>query len=147
MRFPGRFGWTLVVGRAAAVATLSGVLVVGVTGCGFIGAHDSSTHGADSAATASPGPGGEQQITVTGNQQMSFTPNVIKAHTGKLKITLKVTGTTPHDLKVTKLHVNTGMVRKGKPVSIEVTLSHTGQYDFVCTYHRKQGMTGVIKVS
>jgi plastocyanin len=84
---------------------------------------------------------------VTGDERMRFKPNVIKAHKGRLRITLVTTGATPHDLQVTKLNATTGMVQKGKPGTVEVDLSSAGRYDFVCTYHEKQGMTGVIEVS
>lgn len=128
-------------------AALAAVLLFGVSGCGFIGAHNTSTHGADRTATARTVADGVQTITVIGNERMRFVPNVIKAHTGRLRIVLKVTGNTPHNLQVTRLHANTGMVQKGKPGSVTVDLSRPGRYDFVCTYHVKEGMTGVIEVS
>lgn len=133
---------------AIPAAVLGAVLAAG--GCGFAGAHGSGVHGASSAgdrvgtATTS---GGVQHITVKGDENMQFTPNVIKAHPGTLKITLVTTGATPHDLQVTKLHATTGMVKKGKPGHVTVDLSSPGRYDFVCTYHTRQHMTGVIKVS
>jgi plastocyanin len=126
---------------------LAAVLVVGASGCGFIGAHDTSTHGVDRTGTARTIADGTQTITVVGNERMTFVPNVIKAHTGRLRIVLKVTGNTPHNLQVSRLHANTGMVEKGKPGSVTVDLRRPGRYDFVCTYHVKEGMTGVIDVS
>ncbi|BCJ32498.1 hypothetical protein Athai_00010 [Actinocatenispora thailandica] len=131
------------------VALLGAVLTAG--GCGFAGAHGSGVHGGSSAGdrvgTATAGSGGVQHITVKGDENMQFTPNVIKAHPGKLEIRLVTTGATPHDLEVTKLHATTGMVKKGKPGEVEVDLSSAGRYDFVCTYHTRQHMTGVIEVS
>lgn len=140
----------LLRGRSVRAGTVrvvaAGVMAVGLAGCGFIGAHDTNTHGPDRTGTAHGAPDA-QRITVVGDAQMSFTPNVIKAHTGTLTITLKVTGDTPHDLAIRKLHADTGMVEKGKPGSVTVDLSRPGRYDFVCTYHEKEGMTGVLKVS
>jgi len=129
----------LAVGAVAASVLLAG--------CGFIGASNVDTHGPDTVGTASAGTGGVQTITVLGNERMMFNPNVIKARVGKLAITLKVTGDTPHNLEIPSLHAGTGMVRKGSPGTIEVTLAKPGHYDFVCTYHQKHGMTGVIQVS
>lgn len=126
---------------------LAAVLVVAVSGCGFIGAHDTSTHGPDRTGTAHTVADGTQTITVIGNERMRFVPNVIKAHTGRLRIVLKVTGSTPHNLQVSRLHATTGMVEKGKTGSVTVDLRRPGRYDFVCTYHVKEGMTGVIEVS
>ncbi|MGA8114917.1 MAG: cupredoxin domain-containing protein [Actinocatenispora sp.] len=129
------------------MAALLGTLGVTLTGCGFLGAHDASTHGPDSTGTAHAGPDGGQTIRVVGNERMQFVPNVIKAHTGRLRIVLAVTGATPHNLKVPTKHASTGMVQKGKTDSVEVDLSRPGRYDFLCTYHEQHGMTGVIEVS
>lgn len=126
---------------------LAAVLVAGVSGCGFIGAHNPSTHSSDQTGTARTLADGVQTITVIGNERMRFVPDVIKARTGRLRIVLKTTGNTPHNLQVTRLHANTGMVQKGKPGSVTVDLRRPGRYDFVCTYHVKEGMTGVIEVS
>lgn len=142
---PGRRRRVSSVRRLAAVAAAGAVLAS--AGCGFVGQHDASTHGPDTTGTAKTGAGGVQTITVTGDERMRFTPNVIKAHTGKLRITLKTTGQTPHDLQIDKFHATTGMVMKGRSASVEVEISAPGRYDFVCTYHVKQGMTGVIEVS
>ncbi len=126
---------------------MTGALVPALTGCGWFGAHDMSTHGPDTVSTASPGPGGVQVVQVTGDERMRFSPNVVRAHRGRLRIVLSVTGETPHDLAVPKLDATTGMVQKGRSGSVEVDLRHSGRYEFVCTYHEQHGMTGVIEVS
>ena len=95
--------------------------------------------------TAAPGTDGVQTITVTGNDQMRFSPAVIKAKPGKLRITLRTTGSTPHDLEVEPSKINTGLVGKGQEKSIDVTLA-AGRYDFICTFHVTSNMVGVIDV-
>jgi plastocyanin len=132
--------------RIVTVTALAGTLGLASAGCGWLGAGD-STHGPDVVATASAGPGGSQVVRIKGDEQMRFAPNVIMAHPGRLRIELTVTGATPHNLEVPKLHASTGMVEEGKSASVEVDLPSKGRYDFVCTYHEKHGMTGVIEVS
>jgi plastocyanin len=133
--------------RAAAGVACLALSAGMLTGCGWVAAGDTSSHGSDTVATASPGAGDVQEITVTAGERMRFDPNVIVAHTGKLKITLRVTGATPHDLEVPSLNASTGQVDQDKSGSIEVTLTRSGRVDFVCTYHEKHGMTGYITVS
>lgn len=132
------------LGAAVLVAVLGSVTLAG---CGWVGAGDQKKQGSESVGTATAGPDGVQTITVTGNERMRFSPNVIKAHPGRLKITLKTTGPTPHDLTIRKFQATTGMVQQGGQGSVEVNLPAKGSYDFVCTYHEKLGMTGQIRVS
>lgn len=132
------------VGSAVSFACLA--LCAGLlTGCGWIAAGNTSSHGKDTVATASPGD--VQTITVTAGERMRFDPNVISAHRGKLRITLKVTGPTPHDLEIPSLNASTGQVDQDKTGTVEVTLTTTGRIDFDCSYHVKHGMTGYITVS
>lgn len=125
----------------ACLALSAGAL----TGCGWIQAGNTSSHGKDTVATASPGD--VQTITVTAGERMRFAPNVIHASTGRLRITLKVTGPTPHDLEIPSLNASTGQVTQDRSGTIEVTLARPGRVDFDCSYHVKHGMTGYITVS
>lgn len=135
--------------RARIVAALAGLALSAglLTGCGWVAAGNTSSHGKNTMGTASPGDGGVQTITVTAGESMAFDPNVIAAHPGKLKITLKVTGATPHDLEIPSLNASTGQVVQDKTGTIEVTLARPGRVDFDCSYHVKHGMTGYITVT
>jgi plastocyanin len=135
--------------RARTAAGLVGLALSAgmLTGCGWVEAGNMSSHGKDAVATASPGDGGVQTVTVTAGEQMTFSPNVIAAHPGKLEITLKVTGPTPHDLEIPSLNASTGQVDQDKTGTIDVTLTKAGRVDFDCSYHVKHGMTGYIAVS
>lgn len=133
--------------RAAVGLTCLALCAGLLTGCGWIAAGNTSSHGRDAVATASPGTGGVQTITVTAGERMRFDPNVISAHPGKLEIILKVTGPTPHDLEIPSLNASTGQVDQDKTGTIEVTLSKAGRVDFDCSYHVKHGMTGYLTVS
>lgn len=100
-----------------------------------------------STGTAQAGADGVQTITVTGDAQFRFHPSTIKAKPGKLKITLKTEGGTPHDLEVEATKANTGVVSGGEQKSVTVELDKPGTYKFVCTLHESSGMTGQIVVS
>ena len=73
-------------------------------------------------------------------------PAVIAAERGKLRITLRTTGGTPHDLEVRPAKINTGLLVPVQQHGIESTLTN-GRYDFVCTFHETSNMVGVIDVS
>lgn len=99
------------------------------------------------SVVAKEGPHGLQTATVTGNAQFRFQPSTIKAKPGRLRITLVITGGTPHDLEVEPMHANTGLVSTGQRKSVTVRLNHPGTYRFLCTLHSNLGMTGKIVVS
>lgn len=142
--------------RIGVTAVLAAVLAgAALTGCGWAQADGPPRPKASAkpAAVASTGADGVQTVTLTAGEDMAFSPNVIKAKTGKLRITLNVTGTTPHNLqltassKVPQPAPSTGMVQQGHAGTVLVNLPSAGRYDFVCTYHTNQGMTGYIQVS
>jgi plastocyanin len=144
--------WVDAVGRYCGfVPRLSaGLLVIGLLASILTGCSDTEP-GSDPAsentiATAKPGHGGVQEVLVTGDEHMRFTPAVIQAKPGMLRITLKNSAGTPHDLEVRPLNANTGIVQKGEQKSIEVRLDR-GSYDFVCTFHTASNMVGTITVA
>ncbi|MFG1920445.1 cupredoxin domain-containing protein [Cryptosporangium sp. NPDC048952] len=131
------------VGVPVISAALS-VLVVGA--CSNGGPGGDANEVPTTMATATAGADGVQTVTVTGDDQLRYEPSVIKAKPGKLRITLRTIGGTPHDLEVRPAKINTGLVSKDQERSVEVTLSR-GRYDFVCTFHLTSNMVGVIDVS
>jgi plastocyanin len=98
-------------------------------------------------ATASAGPDGVQHITVVGTEQFRFRPALIHAHPGRLTITLRTQGSTPHDLQLAAGGASTGPVTAGQPRSVTVTLPRPGTYGFICTFHTRLDMVGKIVVS
>jgi plastocyanin len=125
------------------LSVLSAVLLA--SGCSS-DARDIAAPAPSTTGTAVAGGDGVQTITVTGDDQMRFQPSVIKAKPGKLRITLRTIGGTPHDLQVQPSKINTGLVAKGQERSLDVTLA-SGRYDFICTFHVTSNMVGVIDVS
>ncbi|GAA0263858.1 hypothetical protein GCM10009539_57510 [Cryptosporangium japonicum] len=126
------------------IAAALSVLVVG--SCSNGGPGGEAQESPTTMASATAGADGIQTITVTGDDQLRYEPSVIRAKPGKLRITLRTIGGTPHDLEVRPAKINTGLVSKDQERSIEVTLSR-GRYDFVCTFHLTSNMVGVIDVS
>jgi plastocyanin len=100
------------------------------------------------AVAASPADAsGVQHVTVTGDDQFRYSPAVIDAKVGTLQVTLKTSGSTPHDLEIEPFKANTGPVGKGEARSVTVTFSSPGSYRFVCTFHVALNMVGTIKVT
>lgn len=97
-------------------------------------------------ATATVGPDGVQEVTVTGNERFRFVPSTIKAHPGALRIVLMNSGTTPHDLAVEGTGQGTGLVAGGERAQITVNLK-PGRYRFVCTLHIRLHMMGTIIIA
>jgi plastocyanin len=132
--------------RRRALFVLPALLALLLAGACTSDAKDITKPQPTTMGTAAAGTDGVQAITVTGDSQMRFSPSVIKAKPGKLRITLRTIGGTPHDLEVEPSKINTGLVAEGQPKSIVVTLA-SGRYDFICTFHVRSNMVGVIDVS
>ncbi|MEP6695820.1 MAG: cupredoxin domain-containing protein [Pseudonocardiales bacterium] len=91
---------------------------------------------------------GVQEITVSGSEQLRFTPSRVRAHPGVLRIILVNTGTTPHDLEVLGPGAGqtTGLIPGGGQGRVTVTLT-PGVHTFECTLHVRVHMTGTIVVA
>ena len=132
---------------AVALPVISAALSVLVVGaCSNGGPGGEASESPTTMASATTGSDGVQTVMITGDDQLRYEPSVIKAKAGKLRITLRTIGGTPHDLEVRPAKINTGLVSHDQERSIEVTLSR-GRYDFVCTFHLTSNMVGVIDVS
>ena len=102
-------------------------------------------HTGDVQVTASAG--GVQAVTIDGGDNMRFDPSTFHVHPGKVKVTLDVTGTTPHELSFTKsITAAIPLTMHGQRASIEFTVTKPGRYPFVCQLHEREGMTGTMIV-
>lgn len=102
--------------------------------------------------TVTPGPDGVQSVVIDANDEFRFIPDTVRVHVGKVRITLKNVGTTPHDLTFTTLTDGAGKVavpltRGGTERSVEFTVNTPGSYRFVCTLHEALNQTGTLIVS
>ncbi len=91
---------------------------------------------------------GVQQITLTVDSGFRFNPSTITVHQGTVKVTLVHKGTgAPHDFSVTGFPAdNVPLARGGVTTSATFTTPSPGSYQFVCTIHVAQGMTGTLVV-
>jgi plastocyanin len=102
--------------------------------------------------TVTPGPDGVQSVQVDANPQYRFVPATIRVATGRVRITLRVAGATPHNLTFTSLvdagrRVAVPTLSGGVQQSIDFRVSTPGQYRFVCTIHENLGQTGTLIVT
>jgi plastocyanin len=126
--------------RVMAVAAVLGGLTL--AGCGSGGAGTSSQAGSSRPAS--------QRVTIVGNSSLRFAPMTVHLHTGTVRVTLKDSGSYPHNIVIPSLHMTSSTVTGdpgGTQASFTVTFSHPGKYQFHCQYHGSAGMTGVFVVS
>jgi plastocyanin len=100
-------------------------------------------------AHAQPDASGVQQITVAAGDDNRFSPAIIDATVGKIRLTLKHTGTgAPHTLYGAAVPgMRVPLVRAGESQTIQFTASQPGRYGFICTIHQAQGQTGTLVVA
>jgi plastocyanin len=147
---PGTVEWMNAAGGvrrvgAAAVLVAAGIAAL-VTGCSNRNAPQAGEpHSGNVRVTA--GAGGVQAITLSGGDNLRFNPSTFHVHPGKVKITLRDSGTTPHEFSFTgKLHLAIPMTMHGQSNSIQFTVHTPGRYPFVCDLHVRENMTGTMIV-
>ena len=90
------------------------------------------------------------RVTVQAGDDFRFEPTKIRAHVGKLRITLTNSGSYPHNISFPGLHRTSSTVSANpgqQKTSITVTFAHPGTYEFLCTFHSSAGMKGQVTVS
>jgi plastocyanin len=96
------------------------------------------------------GAGGVPQVTIHATDSFRFTPEVVHAHVGRLRIVLLGDGAYPHNISFPALHATSDTV-SGNPgeqrTSYTVSFNRPGTYEFVCTFHSSAGMKGRVVVS
>lgn len=99
------------------------------------------------SATAST-ENGVQQVTLVVNDNFRFDPSTITVHQGTVKVTLVHKGKgAPHDFSVNNVPADhVPLVSAGQTISSTFTTPSPGTYQFVCTLHVAQGMTGTLVV-
>jgi plastocyanin len=128
----------------ALVAAIA-VLTVLVAGCASSAARPQTLDTPAPPIAATVGPGGVQAATIDGTNGLIFSPNVVRARVGTIKVTLRVTGSTPHTLTFAGLHLDTGYVAGGTSATLTIKVTKPGAYPFTCDYH--PFMTGTLQVS
>jgi plastocyanin len=105
------------------------------------------------SVTAVPGADGVQAVTISdaGAGQFRFVPDTVAAGPGRIRITFRNTGSTPHNLTFADLvdagkRVALPTIRGGAEESVEFSVASPGRYRFVCTIHEALGQTGTLNV-
>jgi plastocyanin len=96
-----------------------------------------------------PGPDGVQAVDMRVGDDYRFTPSIIDAHVGPIRITLHHVGQgAPHTLYGADVPgMRIGLIRPGETQSVQFTASRPGRFRFVCTIHEAQGQTGTLVVA
>jgi plastocyanin len=109
-----------------------------------------------SSVTVTPGPDGVQAVTVQAGTrsaagQYRFVPDTLTVSVGRVRLTFRNTGSTPHNLTFRdpvsgRQPVATATLRGGGEQQLDFAVSVPGRYRFVCTIHEALGQTGVLNV-
>ena len=97
------------------------------------------------AATARKDASGAQVITIDTTNALRFSPAIIDAHVGTVRVTLHNIGSYPHNISVTSLHRTSSSVSGdlgAQTTTTTFTFTKPGTYAFICTYHYTAGMRG-----
>jgi len=129
------------------VPALIALTALGLAGCQSQSAINREPH-TGSTTVAAPAPGAIQQVVITADQRDRFYPSTITVHPGRVRITLKHTGTgAPHDWSLQGLPAaHVPLTSAGEQNSVEFIAPAPGTYTFICTIHVKQGQTGTLIV-
>jgi len=101
--------------------------------------------GATSAAALSRSSGGPvQRVVLSADDRMRFAPDVIDVRTGTVRLTLRNTGSIPHDLEIPAFDVDTPTVSGGDSFTVTFHAARPGTYYFDCGLHT--GMVGELVV-
>lgn len=91
--------------------------------------------------------GGVQQITLQASDYR-FEPSTITVHAGQVQVIVVNAGQgAPHDWQLPTIPLDyVPLASGGQTKQATFTAPAPGQYQFVCTIHRNQGMTGSLVV-
>ena len=151
-----RRGVTVMLVAAPAMA-----LVLALGGCGgdddgSAGGGGGGAYGGGPAATTTSASGGGAAaggMDVSGMTMVDvamkddvFAPSVLRGTPGQaITIDLDNTGSQEHNFSIEAQDVDTD-VEPGEKATVKVTFPQSGTLEFVCEYHKSQGMTGSLEV-
>jgi len=126
-----------------ACALLVGLLLL-LAGCG--GTQGSHARASTKGAVTAAGPADAQTATVVAGNDLTFTPETVRAKVGRLALTMTIQGGVPHNLTFDDGSLGPAIPTIPSGSSTQTyTFSTPGTYRFVCTIHT--GMVGQVAVS
>lgn len=131
--------------RAALVVTVAAFCTLALAGCQSRSRYNREGHSGSTTASTFEG---VQAVTLLVGDNYRFEPSTVTVHEGKVRITLRHTGTgAPHNWQLTGFPADfVPDVNGGQTASTTFQTPSPGRYTFVCTIHVKQGQTGTLIV-
>ncbi|WP_155370226.1 cupredoxin domain-containing protein [Catellatospora vulcania] len=139
--------------------TASGALAVtfALSGCalwGLEGGPDAQGAATPPAAVTAPpavaavlGADGVQRIEITVDDELRLTPQVVTARPGRIELTFRNVGLTPHDIALRiPAGAGTGNINGSASDTVTVEISEPGAYPMPCLYHGTSGMRGTLQI-
>jgi plastocyanin len=132
---------------------LAAALLLLIAGCGVGGRPHVSGTGPprvatpSATATAEPAADGVQQVVVRATDDNHFSPDVIYAHVGKIRVTIQNPTVLPQDFEVPSLGVHSPTIFAGNSATVIIDATTAGSYPFDCTFEEHNGMDGTLIVS
>lgn len=121
-------------------STVLAVPLVLVAGCS--GSSTPKDHGTVTAAGAPEA----QTAEVGARDTLFFSPNVVKAKVGSLRLTVRNAGGVPHNLVFDDGRLpHTGTIDGHASAVLSLRFERSGAFTFTCTFH--PGMTGRVVVA
>ena len=143
------------LGSMTASVALGVVLLLAVACTSSSSSSSTSTTTTAPPTTESPSGAGGETANVAGKttlamtaQNFSFSPSELEGTAGQtLKITVKNTGTVPHNFSIDAQNINV-TINPGASKDITVTFPTSGSVQFYCLFHKvSNNMVGELKVA
>ncbi|GIF95899.1 cupredoxin domain-containing protein [Catellatospora citrea] len=139
---------------AVAVAIVSAFAVSGCALWGLEGGPDAEGAATPPAAATAPaavqavqGSDGVQRIEITVDDELRLTPQVVAARPGRIELTFRNVGLTPHDIALRiPAATGTGNINGSATDTVTVEITQPGTYPMPCLYHGTSGMRGTLQI-
>ncbi|MEU8077872.1 cupredoxin domain-containing protein [Catellatospora citrea] len=139
---------------AVAVAIVSTFAVSGCALWGLEGGPGAEGAATPPAAATAPaavqavlGADGVQRIEITVDDELRLTPQVVAARPGRIELTFRNVGLTPHDIALRiPAATGTGNINGSATDTVTVDITQPGTYPMPCLYHGTSGMRGTLQI-